>query len=87
MKDPKFVCVCWRDHNGDAGWLSEKDFHKRKPVLAETYGWLVDQNDERWLVCNSRLPDEEGEWGGDSVILTSCIEWWQEIEFLEEQKL
>ncbi|NIT14779.1 MAG: hypothetical protein GTN99_11255 [Candidatus Dadabacteria bacterium] len=55
--------------------------------MAETYGWLVDQNDERWLVCNSRLPDEEGEWGGDSVILTSCIEWWQEIEFLEEQKL
>lgn len=52
----QIVYVQWRDSSGNEGWHNEQGIEKIKSEsvwIAYSVGWLVDQTDDRLIICGS----------------------------------
>lgn len=71
MKDYPLMIIDWEDHTGNAGWTTEEDASKEKPVVARTIGWKVAE-DRKTVKLADSLTSDNGI-GGVSVILKKVI--------------
>lgn len=65
-----FVMITYRDHSGDASFVSEKDM-EQDSILLKTCGWLIKEDDKRVFLVDTQT--SEGDFAGLSEIISSCI--------------
>ena len=66
-----FVMITYRDHSGDASFVTiEKDM-EQDSILLKTCGWLINEDDKRIFVVDTQTSD--GGFAGLSEIISSCI--------------
>ena len=65
-----FLMITYRDHSGDASFVSDKDMEEES-VLLTTCGWLVKEDDNRVFLVDTQGSD--GSYAGLSEIISSCI--------------
>jgi len=63
--------ITYRDHSGDASFVTiEKDM-EQDSILLKTCGWLIKEDDKRIFVVDTQTSD--GGFAGLSEIISSCI--------------
>jgi len=66
-----FVMITYRDHSGDASFVTiEKDM-EQDSILLKTCGWLIKEDDKRVFLVDTQT--SEGDFAGMSEIISSCI--------------
>lgn len=78
MKDYPLVVITWLDHTGNTSWKTESEVTKSKPASITTIGWLIHEDRGTVKLCNSIVDD--GDLGGESLVLKNCITDRYEIE-------